>query len=249
MKGMLKGVAALALSTALFASAAQAQTPVSFGLGGGVTLPLGDFGDAAKTGFHGTGLVEFQPASLPVGIRLDGTFHRIGFSDLQEDFAGEGNFQMITGTLNGVYTFQNLAPGRYQVLVTASGFAVVTSDPMFVGAGERVTSDVTLRVGAIEQAVLVTAAADTVSAAQTGASVTVIDQATLDALNKTELSEVLRLVPGSHVVPTGGRGGVTNMFIRGGNSNFNKVLVDGIAVNDIGGAFDFGQLSTGGVEQ
>lgn len=149
----------------------------------------------------------------------------------------------------GVYTFQNLAPGRYQVLVTASGFAVVTSDPMFVGAGERVTSDVTLRVGAIEQAVLVTAAADTVSAAQTGAPVTVIDQATLDALNKTELAEVLRLVPGSHVVPTGSRGGVTNMFIRGGNSNFNKVLVDGIAVNDIGGAFDFGQLSTGGVER
>lgn len=119
MKGMLKGVAALALSTALFASAAQAQTPVSFGLGGGVTLPLGDFGDAAKTGFHGTGLVEFQPASLPVGIRLDGTFHRIGFSDLQEDFAGEGNFQMITGTLNGVYTFQTAAESKFHPYIIA----------------------------------------------------------------------------------------------------------------------------------
>jgi opacity protein-like surface antigen len=116
---MLKGVAALALSTALFASAAQAQTPVSFGLGGGVTLPLGDFGDAAKTGFHGTGLVEFQPASLPVGIRLDGTYHRIGFSDLQEDFAGEGNFQMITGTLNGVYTFQTAAESKFHPYIIA----------------------------------------------------------------------------------------------------------------------------------
>ena len=37
---------------------------------------------------------------------------------------------------DGVYTFQNLAPGRYQVVVTASGFEVVTSDPVFVGAGE-----------------------------------------------------------------------------------------------------------------
>ena len=119
MKGMLKGVAALALSTALFASAAQAQTPVSFGLGGGVTLPLGDFGDAAKTGFHGTGLVEFQPASLPVGIRLDGTYHRIGFSDLQEDFAGEGNFQMITGTLNGVYTFQTSPDSKFHPYIIA----------------------------------------------------------------------------------------------------------------------------------
>ena len=39
------------------------------------------------------------------------------------------------------------------------------------------------------------------------------------------------------------------MFIRGGNANFNKVLVDGIPVNDIGGAFDLGQMSTGGVER
>ena len=31
------------------------------------------------------------------------------------------------------------------------------------------------------------------------------------------------------------------MFIRGGNANFNKVLVDGIPVNDIGGAFDLGR--------
>src|SRR5687768_15860061 len=37
----------------------------------------------------------------------------------------------------GVFTFQNLAPGRYQVVVTASGFEAVTSDAVFVGAGER----------------------------------------------------------------------------------------------------------------
>jgi len=149
----------------------------------------------------------------------------------------------------GVYTFQNLAPGRYQVVVTASGFEAVTSDPVFVGAGERATADIRLRVGAIEQAVLVTASATEISQAQSGAPVTVIDEQTLEALNKTELSETLRLVPGSHVVPTGGRGGLTNMFIRGGNANFNKVLVDGIPVNDIGGAFDFGQMATGGVER
>jgi opacity protein-like surface antigen len=119
MKGMLKSVAALALSTALFASAAQAQTPVSFGLGGGASLPLGDFGDQAKTGFHGTALVEFQPASLPVGIRLDGAFHRIGFSDLLEDFAGPGNFQLITGTLNGVYTFMTSAESKFHPYIIA----------------------------------------------------------------------------------------------------------------------------------
>lgn len=149
----------------------------------------------------------------------------------------------------GVFTFQNLTAGRYHVVVSASGFEAVTSEPVFVGAGERITSDVRLQVGAIEQAVLVTASASEVSQAQTGAPVTVIDEQTLEALNKTELSETLRLVPGTHVVPTGGRGGLTNVFIRGGNANFNKVLVDGIPVNDIGGNFDLGQMSTGGVER
>src|SRR5688572_3962055 len=119
MKGMLKGVAALALSTALFASAAQAQTPVSFGLGGGLTLPLGDFGDAAKMGFHGMGLVEFQPASLPVGIRLDGSYHRVGFSDLFEDVVGEGNHQIIMGTLNGVYTFTTAPESKFHPYIVA----------------------------------------------------------------------------------------------------------------------------------
>jgi iron complex outermembrane receptor protein/vitamin B12 transporter len=39
------------------------------------------------------------------------------------------------------------------------------------------------------------------------------------------------------------------LFIRGGNSNFNKILVDGIPANDIGGGFDFAQLTTSGVER
>lgn len=149
----------------------------------------------------------------------------------------------------GTYIFPTLPPGRYQVVVSAPAFDAVTSAPTFVGAGERVTLDLTLQVGAIEQAVLVTASAADVSQARSGAPVTVIDERTLDALNKTEVSEALRLVPGSHVAPAGGRGGTTAMFIRGGNSNFNKVLLDGIPVNDIGGAFDLAQISTGGVER
>ena len=47
------------------------------------------------------------------------------------------------------------------------------------------------------------------------------------------------LVPARVVVQTGGRGGTTSIFIRGGNSNFNKMLIDGVPANDIGGGFDF----------
>ena len=38
-------------------------------------------------------------------------------------------------------------------------------------------------------------------------------------------------------------------FVRGGASNFNKVLIDGVPANDISGAFDFSKVTTTGVEQ
>jgi iron complex outermembrane receptor protein/vitamin B12 transporter len=84
---------------------------------------------------------------------------------------------------------------------------------------------------------------------QTGAPVTVIDSATLDALNKPDVLEALRLVPGAQIVQVGQRGGATSLFLRGGNSNFTKVLVDGVPANDIGGGFDFSQIDTTGVDR
>jgi len=59
--------------------------------------------------------------------------------------------------------------------------------------------------------------------------------------------EDLRFVPGAQIVQNSQRGGTASLFIRGGESNFNKVMVDGIPVNQIGGAFDFAQLSNNGV--
>jgi iron complex outermembrane receptor protein/vitamin B12 transporter len=176
----------------------------------------------------------------PLGARVPGATVTLSGGAQQ---AGETK----TGE-DGAYTLP-VVPGRYHIVVNAPGFEAFTSEPIYVGAGGRELVDVTLRVGPLEQAVLVTAAASEIPQSQTGAPVTVIDARTLDALNKPDVLEALRLVPGAQIVQTGARGGTAAMFIRGGASNFNKVLVDGIAVNDIGGGFDFAQLSTTGVEQ
>jgi iron complex outermembrane receptor protein/vitamin B12 transporter len=68
-------------------------------------------------------------------------------------------------------------------------------------------------------------------------------------LEKPDVLEALRLVPGAQVVQTGQRGGATSLSIRGGNSNFTKVLFDGVAVNDIGGAYDFSHAAVAGVDR
>jgi vitamin B12 transporter len=150
---------------------------------------------------------------------------------------------------DGAYTFTNVAPGLYQVVATLSGFQPFTSDQTYIGGGSTHVVNVTLQVGPLEQKVVVTAAATAITQAQTGAPVTVIDSTTLDTLNKPDVLEALRLVPGAQVVQTGARGSQTTLSIRGGNSNFNKILIDGAVANDIGGFFDFAQLATAGVER
>ena len=47
-------------------------------------------------------------------------------------------------------------------------------------------------------------------------------------------------MPGVAVARTGGTGLQASAFIRGGESRYARVLVDGVAVNQPGGAYDFG---------
>lgn len=164
--------------------------------------------------------------------------------------SGEGSqARQATSGADGTYTVDGLSAGRYQVTATAQGFQPATSASVYVGGGQRQTIDLSVQIGPLTQDVVVTASATQVLQSQTGAPVTVLDEAALTALNKPDVLEALRQIPGAQVVQVGARGGTTSLFIRGGNPNFNKVLIDGAVANDIGGAFDFAQLSTVGVER
>jgi iron complex outermembrane receptor protein/vitamin B12 transporter len=162
---------------------------------------------------------------------------------------GTGQPRDTSSNNDGAFTFTNVSSGLYQVVVTLEGFQPFTSEPVYVGAGATANIRAALQVSPLQQSVVVTAAAQEISQAQTGAPITVLDSSTLDALNKPDVLEALRLVPGAQVVQTGARGAITSVFIRGGNANFNKVLIDGAVANDVGGGFDFAQLSTTGIER
>src|SRR2546430_5785945 len=81
------------------------------------------------------------------------------------------------------------------------------------------------------------------------AAVTVISGADLRAQGIRTVLDALRDVPAAAVVQTGSFGGVTSLFLRGGQSKYVKVLVDGVPVNEPGGAFDFAHLTTDNVER
>jgi len=97
--------------------------------------------------------------------------------------------------------------------------------------------------------VVVTATRVPVSTNAPTASTTVLSGEALRAQGISKVSDALRLVPGVQMVQNGPQGSVTSLFLRGGNSNYVTVLVDGVAVNDAGGAFDFGSLSTDNVDR
>lgn len=81
------------------------------------------------------------------------------------------------------------------------------------------------------------------------ASVTVLRGDDLRARGIVNVSDALATVPGIAVVRSGSFGATTAVFARGGESDYMKVLVDGVPVNNPGGAFDFASLSTDNVDR
>jgi hypothetical protein len=97
---------AVAASTVMLSSAAAAQaysSPFTFGIAGGASIPLGDFADFASTGWHAGGLVEWNTPTSPVGVRVEGVYHKFGEKD-------EVYRSVIAGLLNLVWNFPMTQP-------------------------------------------------------------------------------------------------------------------------------------------
>jgi vitamin B12 transporter len=97
--------------------------------------------------------------------------------------------------------------------------------------------------------VIVTATRVAISTAAPLATTTVLRGDALRAAGITRVQDALRLVPGAAIVSSGPVGSQTSLFLRGGNSNYVRVLVDGVPLNDAGGAFDFANLTTDNVDR
>jgi iron complex outermembrane receptor protein/vitamin B12 transporter len=101
--------------------------------------------------------------------------------------------------------------------------------------------------------VVVTGTAYPAELSKSTGSVTVITGEEIEASHAVSVGELLEQVPGLYVDQPASRGGVTSVYIRGGDPNFTLVLIDGVKVNDPtnsrGGSFDFSALSTDDIER
>lgn len=97
--------------------------------------------------------------------------------------------------------------------------------------------------------VVVTATRVPLSTALSTAATTVVTGSELRARGAVTLLDALRTVPGIAVGQAAGPGSQASLFLRGGNSNYTKVLVDGVPVNSPGGALDISTLTTDNIDR
>jgi vitamin B12 transporter len=174
----------------------------------------------------------------PTGERVSG----VQLSLFREN-AGVG---ILTTTGDGAVTFSNLADGAYKAEVLAPGFAAQSLD-LSVPQTEPLV--VELKLATTPQTVVVTATATPDVASRAGASVDFLDSDQLTLLNPPAAADALSYIPGAIVNTSGRRGGQASLFVRGGESSYNKVLIDGVPVNDPGGFYDFGVTPMNNIER
>jgi vitamin B12 transporter len=83
--------------------------------------------------------------------------------------------------------------------------------------------------------IVVTATRYPVAPDSVASTVTVLRGDDLRAQGIHFVGDALRQVPGAHVVQGGPFGAAASLFVRGGESDYVKVLVDGVPVNQPGG--------------
>jgi outer membrane cobalamin receptor len=136
----------------------------------------------------------------------------------------------------GVAVFQRATSAPYQVKVLAPGFAAET---VSVESNELTVS---LRLATAAETVVVSGTRTPVAGEAAGADIDTLNGSQLVATQPTAAADAVRFLPGAIVNDAGQRGGLTSLFVRGGESRYNKVIVDGVTVNEPGGTFDFGTL-------
>ena len=102
--------AVLAAVVGLRAAPASAQlpgvpgiNPFSVGVEAGPAFPVGDFGNAVKTGYTAGALVEARLPVLPVGLRFEGAYSSFGIKNTSD------NVHVFSGTADAVLRLSPVA--------------------------------------------------------------------------------------------------------------------------------------------
>jgi outer membrane cobalamin receptor len=181
-----------------------------------------------------------SPAAV-TGVVVDGAGQPLPRARVRVTNGGEVS-STFTG-IDGRFRIDVDAASRCTVEASLEGFATATTE--CASTPLRVTLD----VAPIAEHIVVSATRTEAPASQIAADVVVFDRADLDRRQHPLLLDLLRTAPGVAIGATGAAGGVTTLFVRGGESNYTKVLLDGVPLNEPGGAFNLNNITTENLER
>jgi len=147
-----------------------------------------------------------------------------------------------TSAASGDYRIDAAEKPDSALVVTAPGFATRTV-PL------KDSATIQLELAPRADSVQVVGSTIELPAAAQASSVDSISSEQVRERNEPFAMDLLRYIPGAAFNQSGTAGGVTSLFLRGGNSNMTLVEIDGVPVNSFGGAFDFAHLPSEAIER
>ncbi|MGB6946813.1 MAG: TonB-dependent receptor [Bryobacteraceae bacterium] len=147
-----------------------------------------------------------------------------------------GASRTVTTGTDGGYLFTELPIGPYQLQVSKEGFSKAVQSGIVLQVASNPTIDVTLKVGAVNEQVVVEAAATMVETQNTGVGQVIDQQRVVDLpLNGRQVTDLILLTGGANTSTLAGRASYpssTAVSIGGGGVGTVSYFLDGGTHND-----------------
>jgi vitamin B12 transporter len=141
-----------------------------------------------------------------------------------------------------------LSAGRYHIVITKDAFLMRETD-ITVQSSETLTLSFRLALAPMSSSVLVTGQIAPTTQEQSPAPSSILTSEQIAQRQAITLPDLLYTQPGVAIGRTGPIGGLTSLFLDGGNSNYTKVFIDGTPANEPGGNFDYSNLSLDNIDK
>lgn len=166
---------------------------------------------------------------------------------VQPQAAAGANALTARSSSDGNYTLA-LPAGRYHIVVSKDSFVTREADLTFQ-PGETLTLNFRLELAPMASSVLVTGQIAPTTQEQSPAPSSILTSDQITQRQAITLPDLLYTQSGISIARTGPIGGLTTLFLDGGNSNYTKLFLDGTPANEPGGNFNFSSLSLDNIDK
>ncbi len=194
----------------------------------------------------------FPQAQLPeahlTGILTDPSGAGVGSARVTAQLVGAPAGRVDSeSAVDGRYAL-TLPGGHYHIVIAKESFLAWETD-LNLHSGETLTLSLRMELAPLSSSVLVTGQIAPTAQEESPAPSSILTREQIVQRQAISLPDLLYTQPGISIARTGPIGGLTTLFLDGGNSNYTKIFIDGTPANEPGGNFNYSNLSLDNVDK